>query len=392
MRHPFHIEVESVSLPRLGQHCCGDVTLSRKLKDENRVITILSDGSDGGVKANILASMTTSMAMQMVINHEPIERITDFILQTLPFNQTRRMVSTTFTLLDIDYKGTARLVEFNNPPVVLLRQGNQQSIDQRVSSLCTNGINYQLIRSEFELKIEDRLLLCSDGVLRSGTGTRKHPMGWNHQMIRYAEAQIQEQPDISARSMAHKIVARANHLEGGKLRDDTTSCVIYCRAPRRILLASGPPYHKPHDKTLAQDIRDFKGKKVICGGTTATIVSRELNLPVETDLHLTDPELPPLSKMKGIDLVTEGILTLGKLSRLLESTEINGAMQSGPAHELYRILMESDEIVIMAGTRINEAHHDPNMPVELEIRRNVLKKIASLLEEKYLKQVDIQFL
>ena len=128
----------------------------------------------------------------------------------------------------------------------------------------------------------------------------------------------------------------------------------------------------------------------MCGGTTATIISRELHLPLTVSMEITDRELPPLSYMEGIDLITEGILTLSKVERLLTS----GIQEKshGPAQELVSLLQNSDKITFIVGTRINVAHQDPNLPVELEIRRNVVKKISFLLESKYLKDVEISYL
>ena len=135
---------------------------------------------------------------------------------------------------------------------------------------------------------------------------------------------------------------------------------------------------------------DFKGKKVLCGGTTATIISRELQFPLQVSMDITDKELPPLSYMEGIDLITEGILTLSKVERLL--TQGVPEKSQGPANDLVNLIQNSDKITFIVGTRINVAHQDPNLPVELEIRRNVVKKIKYLLETKYLKDVEIMYI
>jgi len=174
------------------------------------------------------------------------------------------------------------------------------------------------------------------------------------------------------------------------LLDDTSCCVVYRRTPRNLLICTGPPYDEQKDRYLAEKVRDFQGKRVLCGGTTASIVSRELQRPLTVSLEMTDKELPPVSYMEGIDLVTEGILTLSKVERLL--AQGSSEKKHGPAHELVSLLQDSDKITFIVGTRINVAHQDPNLPVELEIRRNVVKKIKDLLEMKYLKDVEIIYL
>ncbi|MFW6352224.1 MAG: stage II sporulation protein E, partial [Bacteroidota bacterium] len=164
------------------------------------------------------------------------------------------------------------------------------------------------------------------------------------------------------------------------------------REPRKLLLCSGPPYDKKKDTYLVDKISNFEGKKILSGGTTADIVSDQLNIPIEDTLEFTDSDLPPLSKMKGIDLVTEGILTLSKVSGILEKYNERTTLGKGPADEIIKLFLESDEIRLCIGTAINVAHQDPNLPVELEIRRSVAKKIAQLLEQKFLKEVSLEFI
>ena len=139
-------------------------------------------------------------------------------------------------------------------------------------------------------------------------------------------------------------------------------------------------------------VSHFNGHKVISGGTTAQIFSRELKKPVEVNLSNMNPELPPMATLEGIDLVTEGILTLGKTAEILNNKENNGAISTNPAMLLSEMFLDHDKITFLIGTRINEAHQDPKMPVELEIRRNVIKKIANLLEKKYLKEIEIKYI
>ena len=62
------------------------------------------------------------------------------------------------------------------------------------------------------------------------------------------------------------------------------------------------------------------------------------------------------------------------------------------ATRLVELLLNSDIIHFLVGTRINEAHQDPNVPVELDLRRNIIRKIASLLETRYLKESRLQFM
>jgi hypothetical protein len=143
---------------------------------------------------------------------------------------------------------------------------------------------------------------------------------------------------------------------------------------------------------MAHYVKNFDGKKVICGGTTSELVSRELNLSINSNTELEDKDLPPLSSMEGVDLVTEGILTLGKVHNILRDYNRSFKLGKGPADRIARLMADSDDIEFLVGTRINEAHQDPNLPVELEIRRTVIRRIANLLETKFLKEVKVRFI
>mgnify|MGYP000874529984 FL=1 len=185
--------------------------------------------------------------------------------------------------------------------------------------------------------------------------------------------------------MAHK-------NDAYKAKDDISCATIYFREPRKLLLCTGPPYEKEKDRDLAAKVRDYRGKVIISGGTTADIVARELNKTIIDELIFEDPELPPESFIEGIDLVTEGILTLQKVSEILKIYNNSVRLGKGPADKIVRLLMESDEIHFVIGTRINVAHQDPTLPVDLEIRRTVVRRIARLLEEKWIKKISFEYI
>jgi hypothetical protein len=181
--------------------------------------------------------------------------------------------------------------------------------------------------------------------------------------------------------------AKGRDINGAK--DDITCGVVYFREPRDLLVFTGPPYHPESDAEIAKTVASFRGRKIVSGGTSAQIISRELDRKIE--IGDTLPGGPPLSKMEGIDLVCEGILTLSAAAELLAENNFFKTRKETPALRMTEYLLNSDRIVFIVGTKINEAHQDPTMPEELEIRRNVVKKIAALLEDTYLKQVHIQY-
>jgi len=376
------------------QNVCGDACESRKLKEEDRIITVLSDGLGSGVKANILATMTTSMALQFTAKNDPLERTANFIMKTLPIDSTRQISYSTFSILDINCFGDAHIVEYDNPPVLIYRDGefiNPDQLSQTVNR--TDDIPANVHYSTLKLQKEDRIIMVSDGITQSGMGHVRTPFGWGLDGLKaFIKESITNQTNISAKQLARKIISRAKVNDANHFKDDATCQVIYCREPRKLVLASGPPYHKNCDAMLAERIDSFQGKKVVCGGTTSKIISRELKRDIHIELNNYQPDLPPVAEMEGIDLLTEGILTLGKVSSILESNSTNYIKEDGPAEQMVRLLLDSDSILILAGTQINNAHQDPNLPVELEIRRNVIKKIAAILEDKFLKNIEIEYL
>ena len=394
MRDDFYIEVNSQQRNHDGERICGDVFLYRYIREEERVIAVLSDGMGHGVKANILATLTATMAMNFTREHKEVDRIAEIIMNTLPVCSERKISYSTFTIVDIDSSGKANILEYDNPSTIIL-SGNKELDIQWKKVVLDKGKNAgKVLRTcTFVPQKEDRIIFCSDGVSQSGMGSESFPFGWERENIAvYASQLITSESSISAVVLAGKIVTMAHKNDGYKAKDDISCAVIYFREPRKLMICTGPPYEKDKDKELAQKISGYEGKVILCGGTTADIVARELNRTIVDELIFEDPELPPESFLEGIDLVTEGILTLQKVNEILKTYNNSVKLGKGPADKIVKMLMESDEIHFIIGTRINVAHQDPTLPVELEIRRTVVKRIARLLEEKWLKKVSFEYI
>ena len=387
------IEVDFFQKNKAGNVVCGDSFMSQKLKGEGRIISVLSDGLGSGIKACVLSTLTATMAMHFTAMNESIFQTSKSIMNTLPRDMVRKISYSTFCICDIDCFANVKIIEYETPAYYLYRGGRFLDIPKQKIPVERDDLeNTFLWISEFKLEKEDRIIFFSDGVSQSGMGSASMPFGWEDGAKTYIAGLIEHRGDISAKELAHKIVSQAEKNDGYSLKDDTSCCVIYMRKPRNLLVCTGPPYDEKNDKYLANQVKEFQGKKILCGGTTATIISRELGAHMEVDMNIIDKELPPISHMKGIDLVTEGILTLGKVERILSAGDTEGLKEPGPAEMVVRMLLNSDKITLLVGTRINIAHQDPNLPVELEIRRNVVKKIKYLLETKYLKDVEIRYI
>jgi len=394
MSGKFYIEVACDQRNYGKERICGDVFISRKVKEENRTIVVLSDGMGHGVKANVLATLTATLAVNFTMEHKEVEKIADIIMNTLPVCSERHMSYSTFTIVDIEHDGPVNILEFDNPQTIVLR--DNKPFDPGWNSLVLSSeknAGKEISTCQFEPRKEDRIIFCSDGIAQSGLGTDKYPLGWGRDnMQEYSIKLVQNNPNISASKLASKMVNMAHSNDGFVSMDDTSCASIYFRRPRKLLLVTGPPYEEENDQKLSKAVKEFKGKKVVCGATTADIIARELGLEVEDSLVFDDPELPPVSHMEGMDLVTEGILTITKVTRILKDFSPSYTLGKGPADRIVKLLQQSDEIHIIIGTRVNVAHQDPSLPMELEIRRTVVKRMARILEEKFLKEVTIRYI
>jgi len=386
------IDVDFCQQAKHGQVVAGDVFLSRKIKAEGRVISVLSDGLGSGVKAGVLANLTATMALRYTMAFVDVRRSAKTIMDTLPVCEKRKISYSTFTIVDLDEDGKTRVIEHGNPPLMLLR--GQSSVPIERASLTLEAWKDRVIYySEFDTQLGDRIVFYSDGVSQSGLGRVGLPLGWGADRVtNFLQRQVAGENEISSRELSHRLVAKALVNDGRAAKDDISCGVIYYRCPRRLLVITGPPFSRDRDGELAELVRNFDGLKVICGGTTAGIVSRLLGRSVTMSLAHLDPEIPPPAVMDGVDLVTEGTVTLGKVAEMLEQGYTGDPARKNPATDLISLMLQSDIVEFVVGTRINEAHQDPNVPVELDLRRNIIRKIAGLLETRHLKEARVQFI
>jgi len=386
------IDVDFCQQAKHGQVVAGDVFLSRKIKGEGRVISVLSDGLGSGVKASVLANLTATMALRYTSAFVDVRQSAKTIMDPLPVCEKRKISYSTFTIVDLDEDGKTRVIEHGNPSLLLIRGQTPQPLE-RVSLTLENWADRTIYYSEFDTQLGDRIVCFSDGVTQSGLGRPGLPFGWGQQpATEFLREQINQENEISARELSRRLVTEALTNDGRSAKDDITCGVVYYRRPRRLLVITGPPFNRERDSELADLAENFIGRKVICGGTTTNIVSRLLNRTVEVPLTQSHFELPPAAIMEGFDLVTEGTVTLAKVAELLERGNANDLARKTPASDLVTLMLQSDIVEFVVGTRINEAHQDPNVPVELDLRRNIVRKIAALLESRHLKEARVRFI
>jgi hypothetical protein len=386
------IDVDHWQRAKRGQMVSGDVFASRKIKEEGRIISVLSDGLGSGVKASVLANLTTTMALRYTAAFVDIRESARTIMDTLPICEVRKISYSTFTIVDLDEDGRTRIIEHGNPALLLIRDGSIQPID-RASITLEKWRDRVIQYSEFDAQAGDRLVYFTDGVTQSGLGRKGMPLGWGMENVsRFLCQQVALDAEMSAQELSRRLVMEAVNNDDQAVKDDITCGTIYLRRPRKLLVITGPPFFKNRDPDLAGLVQTFDGRKAICGGTTAGIVSRILNRPITMAIEKFDPEIPPASRIDGVDLVTEGTMTLGRVAEMLDRGATSRTWPDNPARDLMNLMLGSDIVQFVVGTRINEAHQDPNVPVELDLRRNIVRRIASLLETRYLKESQIQFM
>jgi len=367
-------EIGIASQNKKGEELCGDVVEIEK--DEKSSVIVLSDGLGSGVKANILATLTAKIASRLLIRGVPLQEAVETISETLPVCRVRHIAYSTFTILQFQPCGKGYLAQYDNPPAILIRRNNitplhgtKRNIGERVIS-----------ESNLFFEEGDLLILCSDGVTHAGIEALL-PLGLGTEgLINLLKQNI----DLhnSAQIIAEDILEYCEMYSAGVMGDDATIVVLKVRPLIRGVLFSGPPLNKSEDELMVNDFFAGKRKRAICGGTSANIVSRIRNLPIDVSCEYVDVNIPPVASMPGVDIVTEGIITLTRVVEMLEQGDVRVKDKKDGASLLLKWLLECDEIDLLVGLRINPAHLTPGLPFHLGLRSSVLQRLRDLLNER----------
>ena len=383
------IDVDTCNRHKFGKSCSGDVFLSRRSADGTSVCAVLADGLGSGLQANVAASLTATMALEYIAADIELRHAAEMIMDALPLCPERHISYSTFTLLHADIDGTVKLIEYGNPPTLHLRGARTLPIPRDTFTLPRwNGRNMSF--ATFHAELHDRIIFCSDGVTQAGLGTDRYPFGWGiDNLAAFLGERLAADPDTVSAELVPQVVSQALQQDSGIPGDDITCSVLHYRETRTLQVLTGPPYSKERDRDYAAQLFNPNTRSVICGGTTAEIIGRELGRPLVMSLQHLDPDIPATSEMEGAALVTEGCITLSAAADMLQSGEV--PPRANGATRLRDLFLHSDRIVFLVGTGVNPAHHDPNLPVELEIRRTLIRRLKRLLEEQSFKQVFIRF-
>ena len=380
-----------ISLNHVGEQLCGD-RVEIIGDNENSMTMVLADGLGSGVKANILSTLTSKIICTMMANGMPIEECVDTIVKTLPVCSVRKVAYSTFTIIRITNNSVAEIIQFDNPNVILLRGG--KSVEYPIISRVIEGKT--ILESKISLQLHDVFIAMSDGAIYAGVGKSMN-FGWQREnIIEFAERVYDDA--LSAKLTSSLIVDECNKLYEGEPGDDTTVAAVRIRERAPVNLLFGPPAD-PKDCTKMMTLFFSKeGKKIVCGGTTSKIAADYLHEPITTSLDYgSDPDIPPVGHVKGIDLVTEGVITMSRVvqyaKEFLNNSDLQNmwSLQTDGASLIAQMLFEyATDINFFVGKAINPAHQNPDLPITFGIKIQIVHELTDCLE-KMGKQVKVSY-
>ncbi len=377
------IDVAWRSLNKYQEELCGDKVEILKTGDSD--IVILADGMGSAVKANILATLTSKILGTMLREGAAIESCVETIARTLPVCKVRKVAYATFSILQIFHSGQAYLAEFDNPSCVFIRDGKILDYPYKVREIEGKKIH----EYRFQVKKNDCFVLMSDGVIYAGAGSILNMQGWTWEAM--AEYTLKcTKKTLSASRLAVLLSQACDELYEERPGDDTTIAVARVIERRIVNIFTGPPKDKADDDRLMHEFMRSEGKKVVSGGTSSNIAARFLGKEIITRADSADPDVPPAAEIEGIDLVTEGVLTLGKCLKLLKKYA-NGEFDEeffdeldadNGASRLAKLLIEEcTELNLFVGTSVNKAHKNSELSFDLSMRMNLVEQLIRIMKQ-----------
>ena len=394
MMNNYYVETYSESLRKKGEELCGD--MFNVLRKPDETILVLADGMGSGVKANILATLTSKIISTLMSGDADIDECVETISETLPVCSVRGIAYSTFTIVRVKHNGEIYTAEFDGPEFVMLRDGVLEEPEKEMRVISGK----EIWESHFTAKPGDMIISFSDGVIHAGIG-RLINLGWKRVNV-MEFIQRNYRPHISARVMTKDLVSVCDHLYEGEPGDDTTVAAVHIMPRTTTRVMVGPASSPDMDAKQVRDLILTSGKKVVCGGTTSKIVARELGQRIDVELKYYDEEVPPTAHIEGIDLVTEGILTLSAAEKRMKEyldeyednvrkKEILDLDKKDGATKLVRLLVEEcTDVVFMMGQANNPAHQNLDAPVSLNIKVRIVQNIATMLE-KLGKHAEVEY-
>lgn len=379
-------EIASAQINKFNEELCGDSIITNHNQENSTVI--LADGLGSGVKANILATLTSRIISVMLKNGCELDDVVDTLIETLPTCSYRKLAYSTFSVAQLFNTGKAHLVEYDNPPAIIIKKNKVFLV--KYEELNVRG---KIIKeAQIPLEFGDWLILVSDGEVHAGIGGMWN-LGWSWERIAEFIERIIQKP-LTAHELAFELTNIANQLYADKPGDDTSVAVIKVREKRQAKVLIGAPAIKSLDKFVVNRFMSGDTKKIVCGGTTSNIVGRILGKEVGVDFDSIKPGIPPIGTIAGIDLVTEGIITISSILKVLKEDkdiplQVLNRNNDGVSM-LMKELLDADEITFLIGQAMNPAHQNPGIPKEFGLKTKITEDIAKYLN-KLNKKIEIEY-
>lgn len=378
------------SLIKYGEQLCGDHIDIINVGEDSTVI-VLADGLGSGVKASILSTLTSKIIATMTSEGIAIEECVRTIAATLPICKVRNVAYSTFTIIHLIHNEEADIICYDNPPVIMYRHGKYKAIPMSEMNVDGKVINHAHIK----LQEEDIFIAMSDGCIHAGVGMSLN-FGWERKEIAEFMETLTD-VGFTAKTLSTVLTEQCLKLYGGKPGDDTTACTVRIRRRQPMNLMIGPPSDRNDCDKMVSLFLSKEGKRIVCGGTTSTIVSSYLNKPIIPNLNYFDPEIPPTATIEGIDLVTEGVITINRVNEYAkdylldnESYKQWNYKQDGAALIARMLFEEATDINFYVGKAINPAHQNPNLPINFNIKMQLVNELSESLT-KMGKRVKVSY-
>ena len=369
------------SVNHYGEQLCGD-HVDIVEQDENSTVIVLADGLGSGVKASILSTLTSKIISTMMAEGLSLQDCVETIAATLPVCSVRGVAYSTFTIILIKNNETAELIQYDNPQVILLRDG--VNYDYPCTEMNIKG--KKILHSSIKLQVNDVFVAMSDGCPHAGIGLT-YNFGWKREdIIGYMEAIVAG--EYTAKTLSTMLIDECYKLYGGKPGDDATACIVKVRRREPMNILFGPPSNRDDCTRMMSLFFSKEGKHIICGGTTSSIAAKYLGKPIRASLNYERSDVPPTAELEGVDLVTEGVITINKvldyakdyLSENKFYEEWN--FKRDGASMICRLLFEeATDINFFVGRAINPAHQNPDLPINFNIKMSLVEELSKCLRQ-----------
>lgn len=368
----FAVDIAVRQFSKNGEDICGDAVKVSQMPDST--IIVVSDGLGSGVKANVLASMTVELASGLFKGDLSLLEIVETLIATLPICKWRNIAYSTFSIVRIYDTGHVTVAEYDAPPVIHVPAGGRPGLIAGTECVI---VDKTIRESHFRLRPNDALMLYTDGIVYAGVGEGL-AMGWQEEGILEHVSNVAARTGADFRTITDSVADTALGFWHNRPGDDgTVLCARYRKAQHATVL-TGPPQDRQMVPKMLRDFLGKPGKKIVCGGTTSHIVADHLGSELIPDERYIDTDLPPIARLKGVDLVTEGILTLSRAAEYLSRGRPEG--RSDAAVALLDELQNADGILFMVGTARNPAHQNTGLPDSIFLRRTVVENLAKHLQ------------